>query len=175
MNQFFRVLLIALQGLALFMPVLVASSRMGAVYQLNNNNPYNGVIVWRIEDDGSLEFVKQVPTGGAGSGPVGALFGIDPLVSQGSITVVDENLFAVNANSNSITYFEINRHDATSLNFIDSAPTFGQFPVSVGGHRRTICAVTGGVGNGIRCWRFSRRGLTLLPWDRLLSKFLVIS
>src|SRR5260370_28566283 len=50
------------------------------VYVMSNKNPGNSVIQFRRASSGSLTWVREVPTGGNGSGANGA----DPLRSPGS-------------------------------------------------------------------------------------------
>lgn len=71
------------------------------VYVMRNSNPSNSIIQFRRGSSGSLTFVREVPTGGSGSGPNGA----DPLGSQDSLALSGDGSFllAVNAGSNELS------------------------------------------------------------------------
>jgi len=96
--------------------------RAGSVYTLTNSSAGNAVAVFARSDDGTLTPAGTFATGGNGTGA--------NLGSQGSI-VLSENghgLFAVNAGSNSISYFRV-RHDGLQLR--DVIPSGGIDPISV--------------------------------------------
>ena len=71
-----------------------------SVYVMSNNRP-NSIIQFLRGNNGSLTFVREVPTGGNGSGPNGA----DPLGSQDSLVLSGDGSFllAVNAGSNEVS------------------------------------------------------------------------
>jgi len=99
-------------------------AQTGRVYVLSNK-PENSVIVFDRAADGSLSFLQEVPTGGAGTDGTG-----DPLASQGSIALRDDNkvLVAVNAVSGDLTAFRVT--DA-GLEFGSKIASGGFFPISV--------------------------------------------
>ena len=83
---------------------------IGAVYAMTNGNGQvdgtsvqgnNSVVAYGRNDDGSLEMIGQVDTGGNG-GDFDGGEGLDPLISAYALTkTVDNNfLLAVNAGSN---------------------------------------------------------------------------
>ena len=78
----------------------------GYVYTLTNSPAGNAVAVFARADDGTLAPAGTVATGGLGTGA--------NLGSQGSIIVDGHKLFAVNAGSNTISYFRL-RHDGLEL------------------------------------------------------------
>src|SRR5215469_10248880 len=68
------------------------------VYVMSNKSPDNSILQFRRATNGSLTFVREVRTGGSGTGPTV----VDPLGSQDSLVLTSEGqlLFAVNAGSN---------------------------------------------------------------------------
>ena len=70
-------------------------------YVMRNTTPRNSIIQFLRHSNGSLTFVREVPTGGSGSGPNGA----DPLGSQDSLVLSGDGSFllAVNAGSNEVS------------------------------------------------------------------------
>jgi 6-phosphogluconolactonase (cycloisomerase 2 family) len=80
-----------------------ARDTSGAVYVMTNNGTQNAVTVFHRNDDGTLIQGGSFLTHGAGFGS-----GVDPLGSQGSLTLTSDHrlLLAVNAGSNDISVFE---------------------------------------------------------------------
>jgi 6-phosphogluconolactonase (cycloisomerase 2 family) len=101
-----------------------ASTQTRRVYVLSNK-PENSVLVFNRASDGSLTFLQEVPTQGAGTGATG-----DPLQSQGSLALRADNkvLLAVNPASGELTAFRVT--DA-GLEFGSKVLSGGFFPVSV--------------------------------------------
>jgi 6-phosphogluconolactonase len=134
---------ILLQGAALAVLLCsVMSARAyagGAAYTMTNAADDNQVVVFSRSDDGLLTKVDTVSTGGKGSGG-----GVDPLGSQGSLVLVDEDvkhgwirhagnhgkalLLAVNAGSNDVSVFRVAGNGITLQDRIGSS---GSFPVSL--------------------------------------------
>src|SRR5438270_10135316 len=67
------------------------------VYVMTNKTPHNSVIQYLRAGDGQLAFVREVPTGGSGTGPNGA----DPLGSQDSLVLSGNGQFLLAANAGS--------------------------------------------------------------------------
>ncbi len=86
----------------------------------------NAVLAYWVASGGTLTPVGSFATGGDGTGA--------GLGSQGAITVADGGraLLAVNAASNSVSYFRI--LDGGQLRLVDAAPSGGTGPVSVTAH-----------------------------------------
>ncbi len=101
-----------------------AGSQVGRVYVLSNK-PENSVLVFDRASDGSLTFIQEAATQGAGTGATG-----DPLQSQGSVALRADNkiLLAVNPASGELTAFRVT--DA-GLEFGSKVSSGGFFPVSV--------------------------------------------
>ena len=86
----------------------------------------NAVLAYWVASGGTLTLVGSFATGGDGTGA--------GLGSQGAVTVADGGhaLLAVNAASNTVSYFRILRRG--QLRLVDAAPSGGTDPVSVTAH-----------------------------------------
>ncbi len=96
------------------------------VYVMSNKNPGNSIIQFRRASNGSLTWVREVATGGNGSGANGA----DPLGSQDSLVLGGDGLrlVAVNAGSNEVSVFGT---IAGRLTLLSKSSSGGVFPNSV--------------------------------------------
>jgi 6-phosphogluconolactonase len=96
------------------------------VYVMSNKKPHNSIIQFRRANDGSLAWVREVATGGCGTGATG----VDPLGSQDSLVLSGDGhlLLAVNAGSSEISVFKV-IHDRLTLR--DRVSSRGVFPNSV--------------------------------------------
>jgi hypothetical protein len=125
--------LLAVAGLTTLAGAAQAEDNSGAVYVLSNQVADNAVYVFARSDSGSLSFSGSFATRGAGTGPLaaaGAPF-LDPLGSQGSLTIDGGLLFAVNGGSNEISLFRI---EGRQLLLLDKVSSGGQTPVSIAVH-----------------------------------------
>ncbi|NOU98797.1 lactonase family protein [Paenibacillus planticolens] len=112
------------------------STGTSMVYIMSNMEQMNEVIAFYRDMNGMLTFMGAYPTYGRGTGtkkvsPATANDGIDPLLSQGSLSLSRDGrfLFAVNAGSNSISSFIIT--DNGGLVLADVKPSGGAQPNSV--------------------------------------------
>ncbi|MDM5222412.1 beta-propeller fold lactonase family protein [Peribacillus sp. NJ11] len=110
--------------------------RVSMVYMMTNNEVMNQIIAFYRDMNGMLTFVGAYPTHGRGTGSkevstATANDGIDPLASQGALTLSRDRRFllSVNAGSNSISSFIITESGA--LVFMDVKPSGGAQPNSV--------------------------------------------
>jgi 6-phosphogluconolactonase len=96
------------------------------VYVMTNKKPHNSIIQFRRANDGSLTWVREVATGGSGTGATG----VDPLGSQDSLVLSGDGhiLVAANAGSHEISVLEV-EHDRLRLR--DKVSSRGVFPNSV--------------------------------------------
>ena len=78
---------------------------VGALYNMNQGEDQNEIIVSAITLNGNVEYATSYPTGGKGGGKRGP----DPLHAQDSILVEDGYIFLVNALSNSVSMFSIDQ------------------------------------------------------------------
>ncbi|KAH8640751.1 hypothetical protein IG631_03692 [Alternaria alternata] len=154
-----------------------------AIYMLTNDAE-NAVVALPIGADGMLSKGKVMKTGGAGSVAVdaeGKPATPDALVGQSALTIAGnvgfsipmseceeylaneiQNLFAVNAGSNTLTMMTISSRDATSLSCVGKPLAIpGEFPntVAASAKNKLACVGTTGAKAGISCASFSRQGL----------------
>ena len=96
-----------------------------AVFAMTNDADANEVKVFERGHAGSLQEVRSYTTGGRGSGGT-----IDPLESQGSLTLSQDRkwLFAANAGSGTLSVFRV---EGTRLLLTDEAPSGGAEPNAI--------------------------------------------
>lgn len=107
------------------------------VYMMTNMEVTNQIIAFYRDINGTLTFAGGFPTYGSGSGVRGVNSeaakrgGIDPLSSQGSLTLSPDGrfLFAVNAGSHSISCFILTSNGLPIL--ADVKPSGGAQPTSI--------------------------------------------
>jgi hypothetical protein len=155
-----------------------------AVYFITNGAE-NSVVALPIGKDGSLSKGSVTKTGGAGSAAVDGATKEpalpDALVGQSSLTVVgtvsqkkffnvvvahpaddSQNLFTVNAGSNTLTMMSISASDPTCLE-MKGAPVAipGEFPNTVAASMKNnlVCVGTTGAQAGISCASFNAQGV----------------
>jgi 6-phosphogluconolactonase len=90
-----------------YSPSMKAQDRQGVsfVYVMSNKSPNNSVIQYLRAQNGSLLWVREVLTGGSGTGATG----VDPLGSQDSLVLSGDGhlLLAVNAASNDVSVLQL--------------------------------------------------------------------
>jgi 6-phosphogluconolactonase len=115
-------------SVAIVAPTLSATDASGTnfVYVMSNKKPGNSIIQFSRASNGLLTRVREVATGGSGSGPNGA----DPLGSQDSLTLSGDGLLllAVNAGSNQVSVLGAR---AGGLMLLSKSSSGGTFPNSV--------------------------------------------
>ncbi|PGZ95526.1 3-carboxymuconate cyclase [Bacillus pseudomycoides] len=118
------------------MQIMNKYSRASMVYIATNNEVMNQIISFYRDMNGMLTFAGSYPTYGRGTGikevsTATANDGVDPLASQGSLTLSRDGRFllAVNAGSGSISSFMITDSGAPVL--VDVKPSGGAQPNSV--------------------------------------------
>jgi 6-phosphogluconolactonase len=112
------------------------SDNRAVVYAMTNAAVNNSVMAWRVNANGTLESIGGFSTNGNGTGTTetplaGPNDGIDPLASQGSLTLSPDQqfLYAVNAGSGTLAVFRVAGNGGLTL--IDTESTGGTSPVSV--------------------------------------------
>jgi 6-phosphogluconolactonase (cycloisomerase 2 family) len=106
-----------------------AQSYAGAVYAGTNDAQKNGLVAYGRKSDGTLAYIGEYLSGGTGrrlntGGPV------DPLISAHSVLNVDSRfVLQVNAGSNTVSSFRINKD--FSLTLINAVPSGGFGPDTV--------------------------------------------
>ncbi len=123
---------------------------IGAVYAMTNGNGQvdgavqgsNSIVAYGRNDDGSLDMIGEVSTGGNGGDYDGGE-GLDPLISAYALTKTADNNFvlAVNAGSNTITSLSVDTD--FSLSQVDVTETNGVGPNSIAHIERNIDGVNG--------------------------------
>jgi 6-phosphogluconolactonase len=103
-----------------------------AVFVMTNDADENAVIAYERTQYGTLQGQHRYETGGRGSGGT-----VDPLGSQGSLTLSDDRslLFAANAGSGTLSVFRV---QGTRLLLSDRAPTGGSEPNAVAQRGRLV-------------------------------------
>ena len=110
----------------------------GAVYTLTNLSTGNTVAIFKRDEDGTLTSAGTVATGGTGTGT--------GLASQGAVELSPDGawLYAVNAGSNDISIFRVDR----GLTLMNRFASGGTTPISVTVHDRVLYVLNaGGAGN----------------------------
>jgi len=143
------------KGMVMAANSTASGSAVGAAFFLSNDPKGNAVIVNTIADDGTLSFASAIPTGGLGAHGVTSPNGPDAMFSQGSVKVLGNMLFAVNAGSNTISMFNIDMTNPDILTMA-GAPigSEGEFPMSlaVSEVTKNVCVLNGGANNGVACF-----------------------
>lgn len=129
---------------------------VGAVYTMTNATTGNEVVIFDRDEDGILTKVGSISTGGTGSGG-----GLDPLGSQGSLKLSENHrwLVAVNAGSNEISVFRVQRD---GLDLVDKVNSGGVFPVSVTIFHNLVYVLNAGGSPNITGFSLSHKG-ELIP------------
>lgn len=150
----------------------------GAVFTMTNDADDNQVVVFSRGHDGLLTQVDTVSTGGKGSGG-----GVDPLGSQGSLVLADDDddghhkgghhrwhhhrghrggdrhgselLLAVNAGSNDVSVLRVGGH---GIKLADRIGSGGSFPVSVTVSDGMVYVLNNGAPANITGFRLDGRG-----------------
>ncbi len=120
-----------------YKPKPQATSFEGAVYAMTNDFEANSIVSYGRNDDGTLELINTVLTGGKGAAFDGGE-GLDPLISAYSLIITDdrEHVIAVNAGSNTVSVFKVN--DDFSLRLTDVQQVYGVGPNSVAYHNGLV-------------------------------------
>ncbi|QRV73967.1 lactonase, 7-bladed beta-propeller [Ceratobasidium sp. AG-Ba] len=158
--------LLLVSGLTLALPVERNPKIAGAAYLMTNEASGNNILVNAIDSSGRLSFSHAVYTGGKG-GHADNNNTSDGLVSQDSVKVGKNMLFAVNAGSNTVTMFKINHWNPSQIRMVGK-PVYsgGDFPVSVAFSDKTgeVCVLNGGRVNGVQCYQTDMtKGLVPIP------------
>ncbi|MBP3962945.1 lactonase family protein [Paenibacillus lignilyticus] len=142
------------------------------VYMMTNME-VNQVIVFYREINGTLTIAGRFPTYGSGSGVRGVNFeaakrgGIDPLSSQGALTLSPDGhfLFAVNAGNHSISSFIISNNGLPVL--ADVKPSGGAQPTSIAVFGNLLYVAN--VGNAANNFTSNISGFRIDQFGRLTS------
>lgn len=142
-----RALSTIILGVSVVSPMIFASAKSRpaeTIFVMSNNADSNEVIAFSQSPDGSAVEQNHYATGGRGSGGVN-----DPLESQGSLTLSDDDslLFAANAGSGDITVFRVNSNAGT-VSFAERVSSGGSGPVAIAQHGNLVYVLNqGGAGS----------------------------
>lgn len=96
----------------------------------------------------------------------------DPFYGSGSVVVSGNQVFVVNAGSNSFSVFDIDPSDPARPSFRDTYWSGGEFPMSLAASPdgQRVCVLNGGALNGFYCYEARHNGWKhLSAWDRSLD------
>jgi 6-phosphogluconolactonase len=129
---------------------------VGGVFAETNDATANAVVAFARHADGSLTYVGNYSTNGQG------IFGaVDPLQSQYAVALTPDHryLFAVNAGSNSIAAFAVDRQGLRAIGTVSSN---GTTPVSIAATNR-VAYVLNKNSNSVTGFRIENGGLHAEP------------
>jgi 6-phosphogluconolactonase len=136
---------------------------VGGVFTQTNDATGNAVIAYARRADGSLSYLGTYPTGGLGTAPASGLG------SQGAVLLTPNErfLFAVNAGSDQVSSFAVDKDGLTLVTTVSSG---GARPVSVAATNHVLY-VLNNASNTVAGFRIAHDGtLTPVPgWTRSLS------
>jgi 6-phosphogluconolactonase (cycloisomerase 2 family) len=135
-----------------------------AVFVMTNNADANQVIAFQRDPNGTLDNPHSYDTDGRGSGGT-----VDPLASQGSLTLSADGawLFAVNAGSGSVSVFRVN---GARLELTDRVATEGSEPNSVAQFGSLVYVLNTAGSSSVVGFHFNNGKLVRIPNSlRLLS------
>jgi 6-phosphogluconolactonase len=127
------------------------------VFVMTNNADSNQVIAFERSPSGTLENPRSYATDGRGSGGT-----VDPLASQGSLTLSTDRawLFAVNAGSGSVSVFRVN---GAKLELTDRVATQGSEPNSVAQHGSLVYVLNTAGSSSVVGFTFDNGKLVRIP------------
>lgn len=134
-----------------------------ALYFITNDQGQNSVVAIAINQDGTLGDATLTPTSGQGSIAVdadGKPATPDALVGQSALTLSGNNIFAVNAGSNTVSMLSIAANDPCALSIVGQPAALpGTFPntVSASAKNALVCVGMTGSQAGISCANFDEQ------------------
>jgi 6-phosphogluconolactonase (cycloisomerase 2 family) len=128
-----------------------------AVFVMTNDADENAVIAYERTAYGTLQSPRRYETGGRGSGGT-----IDPLGSQGSLTLSEDGslLFAANAGSGTVSVFRVL---GTRLALIDRANSGGSEPNAVAQHGKVLYVLNTAGSSSVVGFRLFEGKLVRIP------------
>jgi 6-phosphogluconolactonase (cycloisomerase 2 family) len=114
---------------AIFAKAALAQDYTGAVYAGTDDGHKNGLVAYGRKADGTLTYIGEYLSGGAG-GRLNTGGPIDPLISAHSVLNVDNRfVLQVNAGSNTVSSFRVNKD--FSLTLVSVVPSGGFGPDTI--------------------------------------------
>jgi len=137
-----------------------ADHTVGAVFVQTDDPTHNAVIAYDRAPDGALTQAGTYGTGGKGAQLAGAV--VDPLASQGSLTLdrTRDLLFAVNGGSDTVTVFGVH---GSRLDVRQVLGTHGDVPVSVSVVGDLVYVLNARDGGSVTGYRLVGRTVVPLP------------
>jgi len=131
-----------------------------AVFVQTDNTSGNQILAYDQASDGTLTPAGTYGTGGNGGVETGSV--VDPLASQGSLTLADggHTLLAVNAGSNSVSVFRVY---GAALALWQVIPSGGEFPTSIAVHGRLVYVLNAGGAGSLQGYVLAGGALRPLP------------
>jgi 6-phosphogluconolactonase len=128
-----------------------------AVFVMTNNADSNEVIAYERNQNGTLHSPHHYSTGGRGSGGT-----VDPLSSQGSLTLSDDHqfLFAANAGSGTVSVFRV---FGPHLALTDRVPSGGSEPNAVAQHGNLVYVLNTAGSSSVVGFQFYEGKLKRIP------------
>jgi 6-phosphogluconolactonase (cycloisomerase 2 family) len=128
-----------------------------AVFVMTNDADSNEVVAYERTQYGTLQSPRKYETGGRGSGGT-----VDPLGSQGSLTLSDDgdSLLAVNAGSGTLSVFRV---FGSRLFLSDRVPSGGAEPNAVAQHGKLVYVLNTAGSSSVVGFRLRDGKLTRIP------------
>jgi len=149
-----RIVLTVMFAVSLALPIQsnAQGTGAGAVFVMTNAADQNEIISYVRNADGSLGRSRHFSTGGRGSGGT-----IDPLASQGSLTLTEDHSFllAVNAGSGEISVFRVRQ---ATLALVDVIACGGSEPVAVAQRGNLVYVLNAGGTSNVVGFYLDRNG-----------------
>ncbi|CAD6581369.1 MAG: hypothetical protein TREMPRED_002989 [Tremellales sp. Tagirdzhanova-0007] len=152
------------------------SSSLGANYFQTNGFDGNQLVANYIQPDGTLVAGTASWTYGNGSAsindPAPYANHPDPFLGDGSVIVSGDQVFVVNAGSDTFSVFDIDPADPGRPTFVSTYPSGYEYPVSLAASPdgQIVCVLNGGAINGFQCYSAGPSGWThVSSWDRKLG------
>lgn len=149
---------------AVWAPPALGGEGKKQVYVQSNTAPFNTVLIFDQNHDGTLTPAGSVMTGGAGQPAGNPPLGIPFLDSAGSVTVSDNGrfVFVVNAGDDTVSSFRVTGH---GLRLVDVEPSMGFRPISSTTDGHLLYVLNTDVGSAsIAGFRIDAHGaLTFIP------------
>src|SRR5262245_28506477 len=164
MNHSGKALLIAIAGVLAQSAHADNDFRFGnaqhAVFVMTNDAEENTVVAYERTQYGTLQSPHRYETGGRGSGG-----NIDPLGSQGSLTLSDDGslLFAANAGSGTVSVFRV---FGSRLALVDRANSGGSEPNAVAQHGKLVYVLNTAASSSVVGFRLFDGKLVRIPDSR---------
>jgi 6-phosphogluconolactonase len=138
-------------------PTTEAFGAQHAVFVMTNDADSNEVIAYERAQNGTLNSPHKYQTGGRGSGGT-----VDPLGSQGSLTLSDDGsyLLAANAGSGSVSVFRVL---GSRLVLTDRTPSGGSEPNAVAQHGKLVYVLNTAGSSSVVGFHLQDGKLTRIP------------